>query len=135
MDTVLSLLLPLDFYIWFVNADTHDCVGGPHFWRDIRTAASKDDVESLLQEIMDADDAPLQNDALCPWPSGTMHALDRVHNADLAQVLNKIEFMIVLFYQKGHLTLQFGHLLFEMLTHPEFNFREVLSKSIVSAYK
>ena len=41
--------------------------------------------------------------------------------------------MIVRFYQKGHLTLRLGQLLFDMLRHPDFNLAEVLSDSIVSA--
>ena len=51
--------------------------------RDMRTAVSREDVESLLQEIMDADDAPSPNDAVRPWPSGTVNAFDRVRNAEL----------------------------------------------------
>jgi hypothetical protein len=54
-----------------------------------------------------------------------LNAFDRVRDAELAVVLNKTEFMIVRFYQKGHLTLQLGQLLFEMLKHPEFDIREV----------
>ena len=63
-----------------------------------------ENVESLLQEIIDAGDAPSPNDAVRPWPSGTVHAFGRVRDAELADVLNKTEFMIVRFYQKGHLT-------------------------------
>ena len=98
-------------------------MGDPQFLRDMRTAVSMEDVESLLQEIMDAGDAPSPNDAVSPWPSGVLHAFDRVRDAELADVLNKTEFMIVRFYQKGHLTLRLGKLLFEMLRHPEFEIR------------
>ena len=84
---------------------------------------------------MDADDAPSPNDAVRPWPSGTVHAFDRVRDAELAEVLNKTEFMIVSFYQKGHLTLQLGQLLFEMLRHPDFDIREVRSDSIVRLHR
>jgi len=70
-----------------------------------------------------------------PWPSGTVHAFDSVRDAELAGVLNKTEFMIVRFYQKGHLTLRLGQLLFEMLRHPEFDIREVRSESIVSLHR
>ncbi len=38
---------------------------------------------------MDADDAPSPNDAVLPWPSGTVHALDQVCDAELAKVLDK----------------------------------------------
>ena len=50
-------------------------------------------------------------------------------------LLNKTEFMIVRFYQKGHLTLRLGKLLFEMLRHPEFDIREVRSDSIVRLHR
>jgi hypothetical protein len=62
----------------------------------------------FLQEIIDADDAPLPNDAVRPWPSGTVHAWDQVHDVKMAEVLNKTEFMIIYFYQKGHFTLLLG---------------------------
>ena len=66
-----------------------------------------------------------------------LHAFDRVRDAELADVLNKTEFMIVRlkdrFYQKGHLTLLLGQLLFER--HPEFDIREVRSESIVRLHR
>jgi hypothetical protein len=110
---------------FFDNADSNDGVGDPQYLRDIRTAVSMEDVENLLQEIMDAGDAPSPNNAVRSWPFGVLHAFDRVRDAELADVLNKTEFMIVRFYQKGHLTLRLGQLLFEMLRHPEFDIREV----------
>ena len=61
---------------FFENADSNDGVGDPQFLRDMRTAVSMEDVESLLQEIMDAGDAPSPNDAESPWPSGVLHAFD-----------------------------------------------------------
>ena len=46
------------------DADSNDGVGDPQFLRDMRTAVSMEDVESLLQDIMDAGDAPSPNDAV-----------------------------------------------------------------------
>jgi hypothetical protein len=56
----------------FVNADSNDGTGDPRLaiLRDMHTAVSMQDVESLLQQIMDAGDAPSQSNAVCPWPSG-----------------------------------------------------------------
>ena len=80
---------------------------------------------------MDADDAPSPNDTVRPWPSAQLDAIDRMRDAELAEFLNKTEFMIVRFYLKGHLTLRLGQLLFDMLRHPDFNLTEVRSDSIV----
>jgi hypothetical protein len=44
------------------------------FMQNMHTAVSMQYVESLLQEIMDAGDAPSPSDAVRPWPSGTVHA-------------------------------------------------------------
>ena len=46
------------------DADSNDGVVDPQFLRDMRTAVSMEDVESLLQDIMDAGDAPSPNDAV-----------------------------------------------------------------------
>jgi hypothetical protein len=99
------------------------------------TAVSRENVESLLQEVMGADDTPSPNDAVCPWPSGTLHAFDQVRDAELAEVLNRTEFMKVCFCQKGRLSLLLGQLLFEMIRHPEFDIREVSSYSIVRLHR
>ena len=84
---------------------------------------------------MDVDDAPSPNDAERPWPSAQLDAIDRMRDAELAEVLNKTEFMIVRFYQKGHLTLRLGQLLFDMLRHPNFDITEVRSDSIVKLHR
>ena len=101
-------------------------VGDPQFWRDIRSAISRQDTEHLLADFMEADDAPSPNDEMPLWQS--------VRDAKLSAVLNKTEFMIVRFYQKWHLTLWLGQLLSEMLRHPEFDTMEVCSTSFVSLH-
>lgn len=93
---------------------------------------SEEDTANTLEEFMDANDAPSPNDAqVHPWPSAQLHAIDRVRDAELANVLNKTEILIVRFYQKGHLTLRLGQVMFGMLRHPEFDITEIRSDSIV----
>ena len=117
-----------------LDADSNDGDGEPQFWRDIRAAITEHDTKNLLEAFMDVDDTPSPNDAECPWPSAQLDAIDRMCDAEVAEVLNKTEFMIVRFYQKGHLTLRLGQLLFDMLRHPAFNITEVRSDRIVKLH-
>ena len=70
--------------VWFCNAfcqpavcvgfflslfSNEDGDGDPQFWRDIRLAISEEDIGNLLEDFMDANDAPSPKDAARPWPS------------------------------------------------------------------
>ena len=136
--SVLSRVLSasVGFFVEFVeNADSNDGEGDPQFWQSIRAAITEEDTTNLLEDFMDVDDAPSPNDAERPRPSAQLDAIDRMRDAELAEVLNKTEFMIVRFYQKGHLTLRLGQFLFDMLRHPDFNLAEVRSDSIVKLHR
>ena len=84
---------------------------------------------------MDANDTASPNDAARSLPSEQLHAIDRVRDTKLSEVLNTTEFMIVRFYEKEHLTQRLGRLMFDMLRHPQFNIREVHSDSIVHLHR
>jgi len=65
---------------------------------------------------MDEEDAPSAN-AVRPWPSARLHAIDRERDAELADVLNRTEIMVASFHKQGHLTLKLGQLFLDTVRH------------------
>jgi hypothetical protein len=82
-----------------------------------------------------------------PKPTGAYHLNGKYHLANkvlmafgyahqfLGGSHDKTEFMIISFYEMEHLTLRLGHLLFDMLRHPQFDTTDVHSNSIVSLHR
>jgi hypothetical protein len=67
----------------------------------MRTAVCKEDTRSLLETIMEDQEAPSLNDPARPWPSAQRHTIDRERDADLSQVLSRTEIMITDFLSEG----------------------------------